>query len=252
MKSVIGLFIGFSVFFLSSYALAQEKPVELTAVVTKIPTARIMDWEGDTPEVNGAAGWQGQALSVGDEVCCLAGAGNYVIVALNRSATNLVRLEQGTCLTIDEAAGKSVDDVSQDSGEALFDLGLLEEGSTFEVETPTATVGVSGTLFRLTVGANSTKSEVLELGTANALTVEDTTTVSGPTDPDSSEAGNTYSLNDNEELTIIEDDANIGPHPLPDDRALDISRCKQDVEEKVENVKRKRGEWWWFKGKGKR
>ena len=86
--------IGFIVVILSSYAFAQEKPVELTTVIAKIPTARIIDWEGEIPTVDGQPGWQEQALSVGNEVCCPAGQteDDFVLVALNRSADNLVRL----------------------------------------------------------------------------------------------------------------------------------------------------------------
>jgi hypothetical protein len=229
MRSVIALLrycvIAFVGVILSSYAFAQQA-VELEGVIARIPPARIIDWEGLFPEVNGTDGWQEQALSAGDEVCCPAGQteDDSVLVALNRSADNLVRLSTGACITITEDTGSSADAVSQDSGESLFDLSLLEEDSTFTVETPTATVGASGTTFSVIVHDDNsdgdadpwslalgdyTKVRVLEI--AIPLSVEDKTKVSDPADPDFTESGISHLLNIDEELIIIEDEANTYP-----------------------------------------
>ncbi|MFH1678477.1 MAG: hypothetical protein ABH914_02525 [Candidatus Omnitrophota bacterium] len=194
MKRVITVLcccvIGFIVICPGRYAFAQEKPVELTTTVARIPSARIIDWQGLLPTVNLGPGWQEQALNAGDTVCCPGGqaADKFVLVALNRPADRLVRLSSGTCLTIEEDAGDSADDVSQDSGEAIFDLGVLQTGSRFTVGTPGATIGVTGTVFRVIVedlnadgdfnpftldSGDYTTVQVLNLGSGNTLTVDD-------------------------------------------------------------------------------
>ncbi len=212
MKSVIRLLgfwvIGLCVIFLSSYAFAGQ--VQLEGVVARIPSARILDWEGLVAQVNGEDGWQEQALSVGDEVCCPAGqtADAFVLVALNRSADNLVRLSSGTCITITEDTGSSADAVSQDSGESLFDLSLLAVGSTFTVETPAATIGVSGTAFIIIVEPGRTFVEVLE---GNAVVTDKTTDVG--------EAGTVYDCDEGQTVEIIE--AGINPGELL------LSSCKK-------------------------
>jgi hypothetical protein len=221
MKSVVALLrycvIVFSVVFLSSYAFAQQA-VQLEGVVARIPSARILDWEGLIVQVNGEDGWQEQALEVNDTVCCPDDSDpsthNYVVVALNRSATNLATLQEGTCLTINEADGSSADSVTQNSAEALFDLETLEAGSSFAVDTPMATVGTSGTTFNVivfdgdgdpTTVANGDYAivQVVEVSPGKTLTAGDKypDVVLGDLD--------TYPLNSGDELSVIKGSPNV-------------------------------------------
>jgi hypothetical protein len=211
--------IAFAALLLSSYAFAGE--VQLKGEIAKIPSARILDWKGLTPTVNLEEGWQEEALTQGDVVCCPDGQGPdaYVNVALNRSGDNVVSLTSGTCLTINEADGSSADSVSQDSGEALFSLETLEAGSSFTVETPDATVGVTGTIFCVKVtrdlgaGVYSTRVGLLEVNHPNFYVI-DKVDVIGLPNPDPDENALYTYLTNNQQLTINSAAANIAPASL--------------------------------------
>ncbi len=218
MKSVIALLrycvIVFSVVFLCSYAFAGQ--VQLEGIVARIPSARILDWEGDGPTVDGDVAWQEQALSEGNEVCCDGGC-EYTDIALNRSADNVVRLSGG-CLTIADIEGESVVYTGQESGEALFGLEVLSDPSGFTVETPDATIGVTGTVFAVIVDpvVHSTRVGISEVKGTHSIDITDKTDDLSwglPSDPDENDS---YQVLLDEEVTINSGDYNIGPVPLSD------------------------------------
>ena len=160
MRIIFALLI---IFFINKNVFAQGE-VNLRATISKIPSARIIDWQCAAtkwPSVDkGGAGapsdgWQEQALEVNDVVCCVSGECDYVLVALNRTVDNFARIAPGACLTIVEIDASLVREVDQnveaETGEVLFNLDLLESGSKFYVNTPTATIAVVGTAFNLIV-----------------------------------------------------------------------------------------------------
>ena len=251
MRRIIGLLgycvIGFSILFLSSIVFAQGRTVESTTENPRIPAARIIDWKGETPIVNGNEGWQEQALGVDDKVCCPAGQAedDFVLVALNSSADNLARLSSGTCLTIVNIDGKGVAIISQHSGEILFDLELLKKGSTFTVDTPDATIGVTGTTFNVDVDsqARSTEFEVLKVDPDDSLTVDDKNPDMNLGDLDKTPEPE-YALGSNQKLTIIRGAANIGPISLDSKINKSILRRKQLMREIVTELKGMKSEYY--------
>jgi hypothetical protein len=157
--------IGLIMIFSCSLSFAQEKAVELSTKITRIPDAKIIDWEGLVPTVNGELGWQERALKANDKICCPCDqpAEAFVTVALDRYATETDTLlskpcPEESCIVIPE----NPHEVYQDSGESFVGLSL-GEGSEFNVKTPTAVVGASGTAFSVIVNPDgATEVEVLE------------------------------------------------------------------------------------------
>ncbi|MFH1339408.1 MAG: hypothetical protein ABIH40_06170 [Candidatus Omnitrophota bacterium] len=238
----ISLFAGSLGFvFLDGYALAEE--LKLEGVITRIPASRILGWgctdsfgneipstvmpevdRATTPEGTWENGWEQQALETGDKIRCPddldSSTNNYVVVGLSRSAevdvSNRVSIEEGGQLTISGISEDSVSAVYQDSGGALFDIGVLLGSSTFSVETPTATVGVTGTTFCVTVYDNDvdvdgdpqtvgqgdyTYVQLVEVAPDKNLTVTDK-------NPDAGDLSS-YPLNSGDEVQIIAQDANV-------------------------------------------
>ena len=218
-REKIFIFLGIFLIAYSLYTSFAQK-LHVSTIITKIPTARILDFSGSFNDftVNGNSdGWQERALSSGDVVCCNNG---EVIVALDKTATNIATLYPGACLTINETDGNSVDNVyqnttagaSDDTGEILFDINTtLLDGSSFVVDTPTGTVGVSGTVFyvRVNTGTNP-YTEVVNLNSTQPITFRINNDGDGIS-PEACEGGSGCSLFTEDKAKIVKGANNTGP-----------------------------------------
>lgn len=131
-----GLFFGIAILFLAAIIYAQKEVTAQEGKVVYIRGSVLVMKTGTTIWLDAE---KGQALNDQDKIKTLEN--SYAEIALDKALKNIVKLEQFSEITIVKIKPAEIE---LPRGRVLSLLQKLERGSKFEVKTPTAVAGVSG------------------------------------------------------------------------------------------------------------
>ncbi len=129
-----------------------------TAAASEARQAVLSDVHGEVLIRQGSGDWQmaqpGIVLNPNDEIKTSKGGSAEIL--LDRGEVGSVKIRQKSqfkidALDMDRATGEKSTFLNLAVGKVLVQTGKLQGNSKFEVRTPTATTGVRGTLFEVTV-----------------------------------------------------------------------------------------------------